>query len=294
MKKRLKTNKIIYNNNNIRMGEKKVSKLKRNERIGALVKILCDNPNRVFTLNYFTNMFNAAKSTVSEDIVIIKKIMEKLNLGKVETIPGASGGVKYNVFAYPEDTRKILLDICEKMKDKSRIIPGGFLYMSDIIYNPVYVRKMGEVFATKFMGEDIDFIVTVETKGIPLALMTANTLNIPLVIVRSDNRVTEGSTVSINYVSGSTGKIQTMYVSKRAIRSGANVLIIDDFMKAGGTAKGMVDLMKEFDAEVKGIGVMIATKEPKEKLVDNYLPLIILDSVDNERSVKIYPNEEIF
>jgi purine operon repressor len=74
----------------------------------------------------------------------------------------------------------------------------------------------------------------------------------------------------MNYVSGSTGKIQTMYVSKRALKEGSNVLIIDDFMRAGGTAKGMVDLMKEFNANVQGIGVMIATKAPKQKLVNDY------------------------
>ncbi|RKD20911.1 purine operon repressor, PurR [Caminicella sporogenes DSM 14501] len=271
-----------------------MSKYRRNERIGALVKILCDNPNKIFTLNYFTNMFNAAKSTVSEDIVIIKKIMENLNLGRVETIPGASGGVRYTTFINVDDTREILLDICKVMKDQNRIIPGSFLYMSDIIYNPKYVRKMGEIFATKFAGQNIDCVVTVETKGIPLALMTANVLNIPLVIIRSNNRVTEGSTVSINYVSGSTGKIQTMYVSKRAIKNGSNVLIIDDFMRAGGTARGIVELMKEFDAKVKGIGVMISTKEPEKKLVDDYLSLIILDSVDVERGIEIYPNEKVF
>ena len=35
---------------------------------------------------------------------------------------------------------------------------------------------------------------------------------------------------------------------KRAIKNGANVILIDDFMKGGGTAKGMIDIMKEFDA----------------------------------------------
>lgn len=271
-----------------------LSKLKRNERIGALVKILCDSPNEIHTLNYFTNIFNAAKSTISEDLVIVKKLMEDLKLGKVETIAGASGGVKYVPYMNLDITREILNEICDVIKDRNRIIPGSFLYMSDVIYNPAYVRKMGKVFATKFMDKNIDYVVTIETKGIPLALMTANHLNIPLVIVRNGNKVTEGSTVSMNYVSGSTGKIQTMYVAKRAIKNGANVLIIDDFMKAGGTAKGLLNLMKEFDATVKGIGVMIATREPEEKLVDGYLPLIILDSVDDKEGIKIYPNEILF
>ena len=33
-------------------------KFKRTERIGAIVKILSDNPNKIFTLSYFTEKFN--------------------------------------------------------------------------------------------------------------------------------------------------------------------------------------------------------------------------------------------
>ena len=141
---------------------------------------------------------------------------------------------------------------------------------------------------------DIDCVVTVETKGIPIALMTANALNVPLIILRRDSKVTEGSTVSINYISGSTGKIQTMSISKRALKSGAKVVIIDDFMKAGGTAKGMMDMMKEFDARVMGIGVMIATREPSNKLVEDYIPLLILEGVDEiTKRIRVYPNEKL-
>ncbi len=270
-----------------------MAKFKRNERIGAIIKILNDNPNKVFTLNYFTDIFNAAKSTISEDIFIIKELMIRLDFGKVQTIAGASGGVKYIPTISEKDLMDLLSSICNKLNDKSRIIPGSFLFMSDIIYNPNYVRKMGQIFAYKYIDKEIDYVVTAETKGIPLAFMTANFLNVPLVITRSDNKVTEGATVSMNYVSGSTGKIQTMYVSKRSIKLGAKVLIIDDFMKAGGTAKGMVDLMKEFDAKPQGIGVMIATKEPEEKLVDEYVPLIILDKSNREDGINLIPNLNI-
>ncbi len=70
-------------------------KFKRTERIGAIVKILSDNPNKIYTLSYFTNQFNAAKSTISEDLLVVKSVFEKLHLGKVITISGAAGGVKY-------------------------------------------------------------------------------------------------------------------------------------------------------------------------------------------------------
>lgn len=90
-----------------------MSKMKRNERIGAIVKILCDRPNKVYTLNYFTEMFQSAKSTISEDLVIVKKLMENLSLGRVETIAGAAGGVKYIPYVSPEKKRELVDELCE-------------------------------------------------------------------------------------------------------------------------------------------------------------------------------------
>ena len=55
------------------------------------------------------------------------------------------------------------------------------------------------------MDQKIDAVMTVATKGVPLANAVANVLNVPFVIVRRDLKITEGSTVSVNYVSGSSG-----------------------------------------------------------------------------------------
>lgn len=259
-----------------------------------MIKILCDYPNKVFTLNYFTKKFSAAKSSISEDIVIAKKMMQNLGLGKIETISGASGGVKYIPYISKEDTQNLLNKICDRFMDENRILPGGFLYTADIIFDSGVVKKAGEIFAKQFNDKDIDYVVTVETKGIPIALMTANALNVPLVVLRRESKVSEGSTVSINYVSGSTGQIQRMTMSKRAIENESKVVIIDDFMKAGGTAKGMIDMMKEFNVQVEGIGILISTKEPKDKLVNGYIPLLILENVDtHNKKLSIYPNKEL-
>jgi len=271
-----------------------MGKLKRNERIAAIVKILSDNPNRTFTLSYFSDLFQAAKSTISEDIVVTKQAMEKANLAKVETMTGASGGVKLVPITTTQRNKEILGEICNKLKDKERILPGGFLYMTDVLYSPHLIHSVGEVFASQFDYKDVNYIVTVETKGIPIALMVAKAMNLPLIILRHENKVTEGSTVSINYVSGSSGKIQRMSLSRRAIKPGSKVILIDDFMKAGGTAKGMIDMMKEFDAQVVGTGVLIATKEPEKKLVGDYISLLILDEVKEEdEQINIHPNENL-
>jgi purine operon repressor len=115
--------------------------------------------------------------------------------------------------------------------------------------------------------------------------MTARALNIPLVIVRRNTKVTEGPTVSINYLSGSARRIQSMSLSRRAVKKDTRSIFIDDFMKAGGTAMGILELMKEFENEVVGIGVLIETKQPERKLVGDYLSLLTLNEVDQDNGI---------
>lgn len=267
------------------LGSDIMDKFHRNERIGAIIKILSDNPNKVLSFNYFTEMFNAAKSTISEDILIVKNLMEQFSFGMVETIAGAAGGVRYIPVVGIERAREVVKKICTRLTNSERIIPGGFLYMTDVIFSPDIVSDIGKVLASRFINHNADYVLTVETKGIPIALMTARALNIPLVIVRHNAKVTEGPTVSINYVSGSTKRIQTMSLSRRAIKRNTKSIFIDDFMKAGGTAVGIIELMKEFENEVVGIGVLIETKEPERKLVDNYVSLLTLNDVDDEKGI---------
>ena len=77
----------------------------------------------------------------------------------------------------------------------------------------------------------------------------------PRFIVRRDLKITEGSTVSVNYVSGSSGdRIEKMFLSKRSVKTGSRVLIVDDFLKGGGTITGMISLLSEFDSELAGVG----------------------------------------
>jgi len=83
-----------------------------------------------------------------------------------------------------------------------------------------------------------------------------------------------------------------MSLPRKAIKPNSKVIIIDDFMKGGGTIKGMMGLMNEFGVEVIGTGVFISTTVPKEKMVKNYISLIELD-VDGE-NIKVKPNLKTF
>src|SRR5699024_11413775 len=100
---------------------------------------------------------------------------------------------------------------------------GGYLYMSDLLGHPSVLKESGKAFVTAFHGLKIDAVVTVETKGIPLAYAMAEYLNVPVVVIRRNMRVTEGSSVSINYVSGRSQRIQTMVLPKRLLKENLHV-----------------------------------------------------------------------
>ena len=268
-------------------------KFKRTERIGAIVKILSDNPNKIFTLSHFTNQFNAAKSTISEDLLVVKNVFEKLELGKVITISGAAGGVKYIPKTSKAENEMFLIDLCEKINSPSRVLSGGFLYLIDLIYNPRIASKIGKIFASNIDYSEADYVVTMETKGIPMALMTAKAMNLPLVIIRKDTKVSEGPTLSMTYVSGNSSKVETMSLPRKALNPNSKVILIDDFMRGGGTIKGMMELMHEFGAEVIGTGVFISTTNPTEKMVKDYISLIQIDIVNN-CLIGVKPNLETF
>lgn len=259
-----------------------MEKMQRSERIAALTKILCDAPSKVFNLGSFSDMLGSAKSSVSEDIDIIRSAMERAGFGTIETIPGASGGVRYQPLLSRERAQEFARNLCSMLSRKERILPGGYLYMLDIIYNPETVSELGRIMASRFYSEGIDCVITVETKGIPLAFTTAKYLNAPLVIVRHYNEVADGASVNINYISGSSNNIQTMVLPLRSLKRNSRLLFIDDFMKGGGTAKGILELAREFACEVSGIGILIQTAEPAKKMVDNYFSILTLKGVDEE------------
>lgn len=265
-----------------------MKKLKRSARLVEMTQYLLFRPHTLIPLTTFAERYNSAKSSISEDLAIIKEVCESEGLGDLQTLAGAAGGVKFIPKVSKAQSEIFMLDICRQLEQPERVLPGGYMYMSDLLGRPMILNEIGKMFATAFAGRDIDVVMTVETKGIPLAYATATFLNLPVVIVRRDNKVTEGSAVSINYVSGSNKRIQTMSLSRRALKEEAKVLIIDDFMRAGGTIHGMMDLLSEFRATVKGVGVFVESDEVEEHLVEDYISLARLTHVDSRsKQVKV-------
>jgi purine operon repressor len=255
-------------------------KFRRSERLVDMTHYLLENPGQLVPLTFFADRYGSAKSSISEDLTIIKETFEQRGIGTLVTVPGAAGGVRYIVSIKKEEAEKFIDEMCGIMEKPERLLPGGYLYMTDILGDPQFVNKVGRLIASSYAEREIDVVMTMATKGIPIAYAVANHLNVPVVIVRRDNKVTEGPTVSINYISGSSKRIQTMLLSKRSLAVGSKVLVVDDFMKAGGTINGMISLLDEFDATVSGIAVLIESEETEERLVDDYISLLKLSEVD--------------
>ena len=253
-----------------------MDRIRRNERMTAMMKLLSGTPNRIFTLSSFCEMFGSAKSTMSEDVDLLQQVTKAFDLGEVETVTGAAGGVRYRPTVSRPKARAYIEELCGKLSGCERVLPGDFLYYSDILSTPEIVNRMGEIIAT-----EPDFVLTMETKGIPVAFATANALGVPLVIARHFSRVYEGSAVNINYVSGS-GNIETMSLSRRAVKENQQALIVDDFLKGGGTARGMVELMREFNVSVAGMAFVMATAAPEKKRVTGEKALMTLEITSGE------------
>ena len=260
-------------------------KYRRSGRLVDMTNYFLANPNRLIPLTYFSEAYKSAKSSISEDLGIIKEVFEGKHIGSIETTAGAAGGVKFLPSVDRESTEAMIDKLCKQLEEPDRLLPGGYLYMMDVIGDPQLTKELGRVFASKFRHANIDAVMTMATKGIPLAYAMASHLNVPVSIVRHEHRITEGSIVSINYVSGSNKRIQTMSLARRSLKPNSNVFIIDDFMKAGGTIRGMIDLVGEFQSSVAGVGVLTEAVHEEEKLVDDYVSLTKLSEIDMKNKV---------
>ncbi|MGT2749556.1 pur operon repressor [Streptococcus orisasini] len=254
-------------------------KLRRSERMVVISNFLVNNPYQLTSLNTFAEKYGAAKSSISEDIAIIKKAFAESGIGHIETVTGASGGVIFTPAISDSEAKEIVKELCQRLSESNRILPGGYIYLSDLLSTPSILKNIGRIIANAFKGEKIDTVMTVATKGVPLANAVANILNVPFVIVRRDLKITEGSTVSVNYASGSSDRIEKMFLSKRSLKPNSRVLIVDDFLKGGGTISGMVSLLREFDCSLVGVAVFADNAQGKRDRL-GYKSLLTVTNID--------------
>ncbi|GAA6237728.1 pur operon repressor [Apilactobacillus micheneri] len=262
-------------------------KAKRSTRLVDMTRFLMENPNTVVPLTFFAHRYESAKSSISEDLTILRKTFQESGTGILETIPGAAGGSKFIPSIEKDEAVRFIEELQSFLDDNTRMLPGGYVYMNDLLNRPSILRQIGRLIATMYKNKKIDAVLTVATKGIPVAQSVATLLNVPFIIARHDSRITDGSTISVNYVSGSQRRIEKMVLSKRSLPANSNVLIVDDFLRGGGSAAGLCSLINEFDSKVAGISFVAERDYDGERKIssDQYTSLFKIDTNSDEIKV---------
>lgn len=68
------------------------------------------------------------------------------------------------------------------------------------------------------------------------------------------------------------------------------MLVVDDFMKGGGTVNGMKSLIEEFEAELVGITVFAESKFKGQRAIEDYTSLLYVEDVDTRtKTINVVP-----
>ena len=101
---------------------------------------------------------------------------------------------------------------------------------------------------------EFDVIAGAESRGFIFGTAIAYNLYKPMVLIRKKGKL-PAETVSVDYdLEYGTA---TMEIHKDAIQPGQKVLIVDDLMATGGTAKAMIQLVEKLGGEVAGVLVLM-------------------------------------
>ena len=114
----------------------------------------------------------------------------------------------------------------------------------------------------------VDFVVAAEARGFILGAALAYRLNCGFVAARKPGKL-PWRTVSAKYAL--EYGFDALELHADAIKSGSRVLIHDDLLATGGTAKAKVDLVEQLGGEVVGLAFVIELEflDGREKL-DGY------------------------
>ena len=109
------------------------------------------------------------------------------------------------------------------------------------------LRKTIDALGDEFKSEQIDTIIGVESRGFIFAAPLAYHLNAGFVPVRKPKKL-PAAKVSVSY-DLEYGQ-DTLEMHKDAVGEGHRVLIVDDLLATGGTAKAVVDLVEQLGGKI--------------------------------------------
>lgn len=148
----------------------------------------------------------------------------------------------------------------DHLKSKIRHVPDfpkpGIVFydITTLLQDPVGFRDAIDSLARPFVGKDIDVIVGIESRGFIFGSAVADRLGAGFAPVRKPGKL-PSTTVRASYdlEYGS----DALEIHDDAVKPGQRVLIVDDLLATGGTAKAASDLVTQLGGHVHALAFLI-------------------------------------
>ena len=148
----------------------------------------------------------------------------------------------------------------ERILRDGKCFEGGVLKVDNFInhqMDPILMKSMAVEFVRRFAHTDINKVLTIEASGIAPAIMVGYLLEVPVVFAKKKVPVTMENMLATQVYSFTKDRTYDVCMSKDFLSPGDKVLFIDDFLANGNAAKGIIDLVKQAEAELVGMGFLI-------------------------------------
>ena len=152
------------------------------------------------------------------------------------------------------------MNLKRKIAEYPNFPKKGILFrdFSPILTDPAAMSFVVEEFSKNFHPKDVDIFVGIESRGFITASILAQKYNKGMVMLRKAGKL-PGKTVKTSYTI-EYGKA-VLEIQKNVLKKDERVVICDDLLATGGTAKAGAKLVEKIGAKVAGFAFIIELTE---------------------------------
>ena len=125
----------------------------------------------------------------------------------------------------------------ERIQKDGIVKEGNVLKVDSFLNHQMDIRlleQMGEEFKRRFADVQVDKILTIEASGIGIACIAARYFDVPVVFAKKTQSINLDGEMYVAEVESFTHKCKNqVIVSKKFLKEGEHVLLIDDFLANG-------------------------------------------------------------
>ena len=133
--------------------------------------------------------------------------------------------------------------------------PGILFYdITTLLKEPRALRRLLDAFSERYHEAEIDKVVGIESRGFVFGAHLAYRLDAGFVPVRKGGKLpaaTHGESYELEY---GTDRLE---IHRDAVAAGERVLVVDDLIATGGTARATAELVEKLGAEVAAFAFLV-------------------------------------